>query len=254
MTTMGWLRRHGDCTTCGPESAGHAPAAGARRVGGLAAAGVLAAGALSSVLLAAAPPGAAGASPAHTKTIHVSTATVPKVGIVLTTGAGLTLYRFTADPVGMSTCTGACAKIWPPFLAAKGDHIAGPRGLKGLSVIDVGSGHWQVAFHGVALYRFQGDSKKGEAKGQGIEGKWFAVLKDSNPATSAAAAPAAPATSSPTSSPPPTTTPATAPPPTPATAPPPTPTTTAPPPTPTTAPPPPTTTTTTMASGGGYGY
>jgi len=83
------------------------------------------------------------------------------VGTVLTTAAGLTLYRFTANPAGMSTCTGSCAKIWPPLLAAKGDHISGPRGVKGFSLIDVGGGHWQVAFHDVALYRFEGDAKKG---------------------------------------------------------------------------------------------
>ena len=69
------------------------------------------------------------------------------VGTVLTTASGLTLYRFTEDSPGTSMCTGACAKIWPPLLAAKGAHVSGPHGVKGLSLLSVGSGHWQVAFH-----------------------------------------------------------------------------------------------------------
>ena len=40
------------------------------------------------------------------------------------------------------------------------------KGVKGLSLINVGNGHWQVAFHNVALYRFEGDKKKGQAQGR----------------------------------------------------------------------------------------
>ncbi len=230
--------------------------------------------------------GDAGATSSNTHgkvtTIHVSTATVKHVGRVLTTGSGLTLYRFTSDPMGKSVCTGVCARQWPPFAASKGDHVAGPKGVKGLSVIDVGHGRWQVAFDDVALYRFKGDSKKGQAKGQGVEGTWFAVLKSGIPAspsgsagtvvTTPTSAPTSsttqpitpttqaqhsvttttrgstgaqtPVTSTPITSPPttPPTTPPTSPPPT--TQPPPTTT-------PTTQPPP---TTTTTSGGGGYGY
>jgi hypothetical protein len=63
----------------------------------------------------------------------------------------------------------------------------GPKGVKGFSLIKVGS-HWQVAFHHVALYRFTGDKKKGQAKGQAFENAWFAVLKSGVPAASAPAA------------------------------------------------------------------
>ena len=87
------------------------------------------------------------ATPQKAKTVKVSTASISHVGTVLTTASGLTLYRFTQDPVGMSNCTGVCAKIWPPLTAAKGEHVQGPKGVKGLSVINVGHGRWQVAFH-----------------------------------------------------------------------------------------------------------
>ncbi len=212
----------------------------------------------------------AGATSTHGNTITVSTATVPHIGTVLTTGSGLTLYRFTEDPAGGSTCTGACAKIWPPLLASKGSHIKGPKGVKGLGLIKVGNGHWQVAFHDVALYRFEGDKKKGQAKGQAIAGTWYAVLKSGIPATAAAHTGASStSTSAPTTSTQPATsttqgspgaTPTSPPvsqiPATQSTSPPPTnpPTTSHSPTTTPTTSPAPTTTPTTTTGGGGYGY
>jgi predicted lipoprotein with Yx(FWY)xxD motif len=204
----------------------------------------------------------AGATSSNVKTVTVSTAKVSHVGTVLTTSGGLTLYRFTEDPSGSSVCSGACAKIWPPLFAAKGSHIKGPKGVKGLSLMKVGS-HWQVAFHKVALYRFEGDKKKGQAKGQNVGHVWFAVLKSGVPAAAATTTTTS-APQSTTTNPPPTTTqgshagtnstPAPVPSQTPATQAP-TPVT-SPPTTPPTTPPtsPPTTTPTTMAGGGGYGY
>jgi predicted lipoprotein with Yx(FWY)xxD motif len=238
-------------------SAGRAHRSGPAGVGAL----VAGAAALAALALGiGAPEGVAGAtsSPAHAKvtTIHVSTATVAHVGTVLTTSSGLTLYRYTADPVGQSVCTGTCATFWPPFTVAKGDRVSGAKGVKGLSVIDVGHGRRQVAFHNVALYRFKGDTKKGQAKGQGVGGTWFAALKSGIPTT-----PSAPAATTPTTQPVTTTTmtspapqsktpvtpgPITTPP---ATTPPTSPPTTQPPPTttPTTQPP-------TTSGGGGIGF
>ena len=63
--------------------------------------------------------------------------------------------------------------------------------MKGLSLLSVGNGHWQVAFHKLPLYRFEGDKKKGQAHGQNVGGVWFAVLKSGIPAAATAGAPAA---------------------------------------------------------------
>jgi predicted lipoprotein with Yx(FWY)xxD motif len=209
--------------------------------------------ALVAATLAAAVMTPAGASTSHT--ITIKTAQVPKVGLVLTTNAGLTLYHLTSDPTGTSTCTGACAQIWLPLLLPKGDHLQGPRGLKGLSTIHIAHGRRQVAFHGAALYHYTGDTKLGQAKGQGIEGMWFAVLKSGIPAAAHVATPASPPV---TTTPPSTsgTTPATTPTPSSATTPPTMTPSTQP---PTTDPPttqPPTTTPTTMAppATGGAGF
>lgn len=264
MATVARMRRQG-------RSQGSA-AVGARRVGGPVAAGLLATGLASGIALAALG-GPAGATNSHVQTIHVSTAKVAHVGTVLTTGAGLTLYHFVNDPAGMATCTGGCAKIYPPFLASKGAHIDGPRGVKGLSLINVGGGHWQVAFDHFALYRFEGDKKKGQAKANGLANVWFAALKSGISAKAGAPAVQTPTTSSSSSTSttrgatsttqgsssshaatttPPTQTPAQ----TPTTQAPAPPTTQPPPPTttPTTSSPPPTTTPTTTGGGGGVGF
>jgi predicted lipoprotein with Yx(FWY)xxD motif len=251
-------------------------AGGAGHVWGQAVAGALSASgvaavALSLALVLAAPAASAGAATTHGKTVKISTAKVAGVGTVLTSASGLTLYRFTMDSPGTSTCTGACATVWPPLLAPKGAHLSGPHGVKGLSLLEVGNGHWQVAFDKLPLYRFGGDKKKGQAHGQNVEGAWFAVLKSGIPA-GAAAAPAATTTTAPGASTTQPVTPTTQPAhsnagtgaattvPTPAATPatqPPTPVTSAPAPPPTTpptSPPPPPTTPTTSAGGGGYGY
>lgn len=259
----------------GGREVGRAPTRGIGRVWGRAFAGALSAGglaaaSLSLALVLAAPAASAGATTTAGKSVKISTAKVSGVGTVLTTASGLTLYRFTKDSPGVSTCSGACAKIWPPLLAAKGAHVSAPHGVKGFSLLSVGKGHWQVAFHKLPLYRFAGDTKKGQAHGQNVAGEWFAVLKSGIPAGAAVGTSGAGATSTPTTAPGATTTqppvtpttqgagatmPAATPtpvtqPPTPAAQP-----TSPPATTPTTTPaPPPTTTPTTAAGSGGYGY
>jgi predicted lipoprotein with Yx(FWY)xxD motif len=245
------------------------PARGARRVwsravaGTLSAAGLVAAS-LSLALVLAVPGGPAGATASKAKTVKISTAKVAGVGTVLTTASGLTLYRFTEDKPGTSVCTGACAKIWPPLLASKGAHVSGPKGVKGLAVMKVANGRFQVVFHKIPLYRFEGDKTKGQATGQSVGKVWFAALKSGIPASNAA--PIAPTTATaPTTAAPGTSTTQPATPTTQASgssstpAPAVTPTTRAPAPPPTTTPPtqpkpPPTTTTTAPPMTGGTGF
>jgi predicted lipoprotein with Yx(FWY)xxD motif len=229
----------------------------------------LGAGAVAVSTLAFPPPASAKGVALVIKTEHVG-----KVGTVLATGTGLTLYRYTVDPAGKATCTGVCAKVWPPLLLPKGvTHIKAPHGVKGLTAIRVHGGRLQVFFHNHALYSFASDTKKGEATGQGVENDWFAALSNGKSSVPSATPPPTSTggtgtstntgSNTGTTAPPPTTTaptggskstPPTAPPVTkspPATAPP----TTAPPvtsPPPTTTPPtsPPPTTTTAPPTGG----
>jgi predicted lipoprotein with Yx(FWY)xxD motif len=141
----------------------------------LASSATLAALALGVGALASAPPASAKSA---SKAVTIKTVSVPKLGTVLATNAGLTLYRFTVDPAGKVTCTATCAKIWPPFVLPKGvSHIKTPHGVKGLSLVHVKGGHLQVFFHHQALYTFVND-KKGNAAGQGVGNDWFAVLSN----------------------------------------------------------------------------
>jgi len=230
---------------------------------------------LTALLLIATACGSSGATttttkagsptPATSGTVTVKTTHSATLGTILVDQSGLTLYRYTPDGTGKTSCTGECSTAWPPLTLPSGTTHAGAAGgvtATALGTITRPGGALQVTFQGMPLYRFLGDTKSGDTKGQGVGGTWFVVTPTTMP-TPAPAAPAASGSSSPTSTAAPTAassarsggvTPAIAPPVTappaaaPATAPP----TTAP---PTTSPPPtqpPVTTTT--AGGGGYGY
>jgi hypothetical protein len=186
---------------------------------------------------------------------------------VLVTQRQLVLYEYGADAKNRSNCSGACAKVWPPYLLATGvKTVHGPRDLVGLGTIRRGH-RLQVSINGHPLYTFSGDHGVDQAHGQGFGGVWYVVSSSGHIVRTNVGAPAPvtspPATSPPVTSPPATSPPVTSPPVTspPATSPPVTsPPATSPPvtPPPTTSPPvtsPPTTSPpTTSPGGGGYGY
>jgi predicted lipoprotein with Yx(FWY)xxD motif len=100
-----------------------------------------------------------------------------KYGSLLVTASGMTLYHYTPDKHGLIKCAGACAKFWPPLLVsgkAKPKAGAGANAAK-LSTATRPDGTTQVTYAGLPLYRYAADKKPGDAKGQGVEGTWFAV-------------------------------------------------------------------------------
>jgi predicted lipoprotein with Yx(FWY)xxD motif len=123
------------------------------------------------------------AVPVPPKTASGHTATVGvepdgSLGKILVDSRGRTLYLFLKDSGGSSTCTAACATAWPP-LRKSGIPLAGP-GLNPskLATIRRPDGTPQVAYNGHPLYRFSGDAKRGDTKGQGLTAfgaAWFAV-------------------------------------------------------------------------------
>ncbi len=188
------------------------------------------------------------------------------LGIVLVDGHGHTLYLDTHDHQGRVSCTGSCARQWPPLLLPEGvaKPVAGA-GVTALGTVRRSDHRLQVTSHKLPLYRYVGDRRPGQVRGEGKGGIFFAVSPSGKPRSKPAptpppaVAPVSPQPSSAGTSPPPPTVPAapraTAPPATspPATSPP----ATSPPPTsppatspPATSPPP-----TTMAPpGGGVAY
>lgn len=96
-------------------------------------------------------------------------------GSLLVTGSGMTLYHYMPEKHGTIACTGACAKFWPPLLVTtKPTAGAGVTAGK-LSSLKRPDGKTQVTYAGFALYRYAADARPGDVKGQGVQGKWFAV-------------------------------------------------------------------------------
>jgi predicted lipoprotein with Yx(FWY)xxD motif len=93
---------------------------------------------------------------------------------MLVTANGMTLYMFTKDKKGQSTCTGGCAKFWPPLLGAVPP--APVPGFSGAFGLTSQSGSKQVTYSGSPLYTFANDKKAGDSKGQGVGGVWWMVL------------------------------------------------------------------------------
>jgi predicted lipoprotein with Yx(FWY)xxD motif len=100
-----------------------------------------------------------------------------ELGTVLVDGKSMTLYGFTNDVNGTSTCSGACANAWPPLLVGSSSL---PSGLDAnvFSVITRTDGTFQLKAGKWPLYRFAGDSAAGEISGQGSGGVWFAAAPD----------------------------------------------------------------------------
>jgi predicted lipoprotein with Yx(FWY)xxD motif len=87
-------------------------------------------------------------------------------GKFMTDDHGRTLYIFSKDTSTTSTCSGDCAKEWPPYT-------------------EDGS---QVVFKGHPLYFFANDTSAGDMNGQGLNdfgGLWTAVTPSGSALTSA---------------------------------------------------------------------
>jgi predicted lipoprotein with Yx(FWY)xxD motif len=100
----------------------------------------------------------------------------PSLGhTVLTANNGLTLYSLSAEKNGRFVCKGSCLRDWHPLVVAAGVKPTGPVPLGTVKRPD--NGMRQVTFEGRPLYTFDEDSKKGDAKGEGIEdvGTWHAA-------------------------------------------------------------------------------
>jgi predicted lipoprotein with Yx(FWY)xxD motif len=105
------------------------------------------------------------------------------LGKILVNSQGRTLYLFKKDSHGRSTCTGACAKFWPP-LRVSGKPTAG-HGVSAskLGTIKRSDGKPQVTYNGHPLYTFQMDTKAGQTNGQGVTAfgaAWFALSSAGN--------------------------------------------------------------------------
>jgi len=166
----------------------------------------LAGGALGLIVLVAAACGSGSASPTTTTSgggattaasasasgsASVKVASVGSLGSVLVSKTGMTLYRYTPDGANKSVCTGGCAALWPPLTVPAGTTHATGAGVASadLGIIMRTDGTHQVTYKGMPLYTYTGDTKAGDASGQGVAGTWFVVKPTTTASTSAATSP-----------------------------------------------------------------
>jgi predicted lipoprotein with Yx(FWY)xxD motif len=86
----------------------------------------------------------------------------------------LTLYIFTQDTDGTSTCNDDCAETWPPFEVDAGATLEAGDGVTGeLGTTERDDGATQVTYEDMPLYYYASDTEPGDAAGEGVGDVWF---------------------------------------------------------------------------------
>jgi predicted lipoprotein with Yx(FWY)xxD motif len=108
--------------------------------------------------------------PATAAGIHTSET---DLGTILVDGDGFTLYVFTVDTEGVSTCFEGCAEVWPPVAAES--EIASDLDASIFGSAPRPGEADQLTIGGQPLYRYTPDGEPGATGGQGVNGVWFVV-------------------------------------------------------------------------------
>ncbi len=98
------------------------------------------------------------------------------LGTIVVDGKGLTAYYYDSDTAnsGMSTCSGACASLWPAITSASATpKVEGVTGTVG--TITGVNGDMQITIDGRPIYTYASDSTPGDTTGQGFGGVWHVV-------------------------------------------------------------------------------
>ncbi len=98
-------------------------------------------------------------------TAQIGTRSIPGIGAVLVNSEGLTLYHLTTDTSTKTTCTGGCAKAWPPLLTTSGNPPSSPGAQGQLGTLRRPGAGVQITFNGMPLYAYAGDSQPGARGG-----------------------------------------------------------------------------------------
>jgi len=118
---------------------------------------------------------AASATAAFGHTAHVAAAgtTVTtkntKLGTILVTSSGKTLYLDAGDKPGHFACTGGCLGAWPPLSTSGKPKAAGKVRASMLGTVKNGK-VTQVTYNGHPLYTFTSDTSGNPTSGEGING------------------------------------------------------------------------------------
>jgi predicted lipoprotein with Yx(FWY)xxD motif len=97
------------------------------------------------------------------------------IGMILTDQNGRTLYAFTIDKGGKSSCTDVCIATWPALLSRQDTAVGDGVDKALLSSIDRAEGASQITYNKWPLYYYVGDVGPGDIDGQGIDNVWFVL-------------------------------------------------------------------------------
>jgi predicted lipoprotein with Yx(FWY)xxD motif len=103
-----------------------------------------------------------------------------KLGKIIVDSQGNTLYYFEKDKQngGASTCSGACAQVWPPYTASGSPKAQSGASASKLGTIKGSDGATQVTYNGWPLYTYVGDKAPGDTNGNNLEqfgAEWYAL-------------------------------------------------------------------------------
>lgn len=155
---------------------------------GIAAAVLALAGCGSSATGATTAANTSSGTPAATKSapsVVIGTYKTAEDGTLITGANNRTLYVFKPDEKStsahdkLSTCNGACAKVWPPVLASSTPKVAGEANASLVGLTTRSDGSKQVTYNGLPLYYYSADTKAGEAEGNHLKdgfGLWIGML------------------------------------------------------------------------------
>lgn len=138
----------------------------------------------SSSSTTASPPsgGTAPSSPSGAATgLHVASTSLGKV---LVDANGKTVYMFSPDSSGKSTCDSSCLQYWPPVTPSK----AAPTVTGKVASTTTTAGSKIATVAGWPVYTFSQDQKPGDVNGEGFSdfgGIWYAVSPAGQPVKAA---------------------------------------------------------------------
>lgn len=102
-------------------------------------------------------------------------------GKVLVDPHKMTVYVFARDTRGHSACSGTCVTYWPPVSGADASAAPASSVTAKLGSLKRSDGSTQLTVNGFPVYTYVGDSKPGQATGQGKNlsgGVWWVVAPD----------------------------------------------------------------------------
>jgi predicted lipoprotein with Yx(FWY)xxD motif len=106
------------------------------------------------------------------------TADTSSFGRILFDGRGFVLYGFTRDARAKSACSGACARVWPPYVVKSRPRAGSGATARLLGTTRRTNGSLQVTYAGRPLYYYVGDRKPGQILCQNVTefgGVWRVV-------------------------------------------------------------------------------